>query len=133
MNKKEEELKREEKKKYTLSHEWTKRRREKCCRVSLFTFAKVNEFTLAKLFKPLDLEKTNELKTFAQFMAPACLHSHSCTQFHICWFIPSQFYSNAYFKQDMFRWIFDHPQLQKSYKEVSKIYNEANYSNNKSK
>ena len=33
----------------------------------------------------------------------------------------------------MFRWIFDYRQLQVSYKEVTKIYNEANYSNNKSK
>ena len=53
---------REEKKKIYFITRVDEKRREKCCCVSLFTLAKLNEFSLAKLFKPLHLEKTNELK-----------------------------------------------------------------------
>ena len=54
IKKKEERIR--EKRKNILDHTSTRglKRRETCCRVSLFT--------LAKLFKPLDLEKTNKLK-----------------------------------------------------------------------
>ena len=71
-----------------------------------------------------------------QFIALACLHGHSCTSM-----FPGRYQHNVtqtqdnffVLKQDMFRSIFDHRYLQMSYKEVTEIYNEASYSNNKSK
>ena len=51
---KKEERIREEKKRIYLITRVDEKRRETCCRVLLFT--------LTKLFKPLDLEITNELK-----------------------------------------------------------------------
>ena len=65
-------------------------------------------------------------------MALACLHSHSCT------FIFAGSYQHNFTQmQDNFFLFISMDlrsfQLQISYKEVTKIYNEANYSNNKSK
>ena len=60
--------------------------------------------------------KHNKISGF-QFMALACLHSHSCTFIQcICWFLSNTVllkYSLFFIlKQDMFPWILDHRQLQ---------------------